>query len=132
MSKKMAGIIIAYGFVLFFLGLLTSRLFPTHGNTPFLAGAIGGGLCGICGVAAFAGWKSRALVTIFLAGIAFVFLAEAVGSWFGDYPMGFRLLIPLGLVVTVGALVYVLHGERPPGFYDTRTKAHAPAKYPSK
>ena len=125
----MAGIIIVYGFALFFLGLLTSRFFPAHGNIPFLVGAIGGGLCGICGIAAIAGMKSRAVLGVFLAAIGFVFLAETVGSWFGDYPLGFRLLMPSGLLITVGVLMYVLHGERPAGFYDvTKPGGPAPAR----
>lgn len=133
MSKKMAGIIIAYGFVMLFLGLLTSKLFPARGNIPFLVGAIGGGLCGVCGIAAIAGMKSRALLGVFLAAIGFVFLAETVGSWFGEYPMGFRLLMPLGLLITVGVLMYVLHGERPAGFYEvTKPGEPTPAKGPSR
>ena len=129
MSKKMAGIVTGYGVLLFALGYITSRLFPAQGNIPFLVGAIGGGLCGICGIAAIAGMKSRALLGVFLAAIGFVFLAETVGSWFGDYPMGFRLLMPMGLLVTVGVLMYVLHGERPAGFYDvTKPEGPAPAR----
>ena len=45
MSKKMAGVLIAYGVVLAALGLVVKNIAPGFGWVTFIAGLAGGGLC---------------------------------------------------------------------------------------
>lgn len=122
MSKKMAGVIAAYGVVLSILGFLaTSQPYPSSRLT-FITGAAGGGLCILWSVIAWAGNKDRSRIVLTLAAVAFVMLFQFVQVWFGYAEaqppgLGTRLIPTLMLVNTVGMLMYVLHGERPPDFY---------------
>lgn len=117
----MAGIVILYSVLLFLLGFLTSRVSTEFGRTPFLVSAIGSGLCLLWALAGAAGYKNRSWLTLSLAVIALALLTETVGSWFSPHPASVRGLLSLSLLVTVAALMYVLHGERTPEFYNIRT-----------
>jgi hypothetical protein len=122
MSRKMAGILITYGIGLGVLGLVVQKLAPALERVTLLAGLIGGGLCLLWGAAALAGLKGRAWATVSTIATALVLLSQAIHVWSVSAPeaggsLSVRLLVTFMLVLTVGMVMYLLHGERPAEFY---------------
>jgi peptidoglycan/LPS O-acetylase OafA/YrhL len=125
MSRKMAVSIAVYGVVLAALGVLVQQTAPAFAKTTFLAATAGGGLCVLWGIVAFAGHQRRTWVVLTMIAVAVMLLSQVVQAWLGSVetqPAGLsgRFVPPVMLVMTVGMLMYVLHGERTPEFYEPR------------
>jgi hypothetical protein len=121
MSKKMASVLIGYGFVLAGLGLVLQNIAPAFAKITFIASLAGGGLCLLWGVAALAGLKGRAWAILNAMAAGFMLLSQAVHVWMesssgGSANLAVRLLLTAMMVLTIGMLIYLLHGERPPEF----------------
>jgi len=125
MSKKMAGILIAYGAGLAGLGFVLQQTPPAFGRVTTITGFVGGGLCVVWGVAALAGLKGRAWAVLTAVCVAFVLLSQTVHVWTAPSDaignLAVRLLLTAMTLLTVGTITYLLHGERPPEFYQTGT-----------
>lgn len=120
MSKKMAGIIMAYGVVLAGLGLGIQTGAPELAKIPFLTSLIGGGLCVLWGIVALTGHKRRVWTILTLVAVALVVLSPTLRVWMDSSgTVAGRLLLTLMLALTVAMIMYVMHGERPPEFYQT-------------
>jgi hypothetical protein len=122
MSKKMAVILFTYGIGLGAMGLVVQKLAPALEQVTLYAGLIGGGLCLLWGVAALAGFKGRAWAIVSTIAAALVLLSQAIHVWSVSAPeaggsLSVRLLVTFMLVLTVGMVMFLLHGERPPEFY---------------
>lgn len=118
MSKKMAFIIIAHGLVLAGLGLGLRSVAPELAKTPLLIALGGGGLCVLWGFAALLGHQRRTGAILTLVAIALTVLSPMLRAWMdATGPVAGPLLLTLMLVLTVGMILYVMHGERPPEFY---------------
>jgi hypothetical protein len=123
MSRKMAVVIAGYGMVLAPLGVLIQQAAPAFAKVTFLTGIAGGGLCVLWGIIAFAGHRRRTWAVLTMIAVAFVLLNQVPQGWLGSaetHPASLtgRLVPTLMLVMTVGMLMYVLHGERTPEFYE--------------
>lgn len=122
----MAGLVMGYGVVLASLSLIIRSLVPGFAKIPSITGIAGGGLCVLWGILALAGHKRRAWAVLSMIAVSFVFLNQFVHAWMvsADERSGIlagRLLLTLIMLLTVGMLMYLLHGERPPEFYLTGT-----------
>lgn len=122
----MASVIAAYGIVLAALSVLVQPIAPAFAKVIFITGLAGGGLCVLWGIVAFAGHKRRAWAMLTMTAVAFVVLSQAVQAWLASADatsanLAGRLVLTLLLLMTVGMIMYVLHGERPPEFYDPRS-----------
>lgn len=121
MSKKMAGVIMAYGAVLAALGLAVGSVAPELAKITSITGIAGGGLCVLWGLVALAGHKRRAWTVLTLIAVLVVVLSQTVQAWMASTDksgsVAGALLLTLMLLLTVGMLMYVLHGEHPPEFY---------------
>jgi hypothetical protein len=123
MSKKMASILIAYGVVLAGLGFLLHQTAPAFGKVTFIAGLAGGGLCLLWGIAALAGLKGRSWAVLTAIATALVLLSQTVPAWMGSGnevagAVTVRLLVTVMMLLAIGVLMHLLHGERPPEFYE--------------
>jgi hypothetical protein len=126
MSKKMAIVIAAYGVVLAAISFFIQQAAPALANVIFITGIAGGGLCVLWGIVAIAGHKRRAWAVLTLIAVAFVVLSQVVQAWSvstdeTSTSLTDRLVLTFMLLMTVGMLMYILHGERPPEFYTTGT-----------
>lgn len=118
MSKKMAGIIMAYGVALAGLSLAIKTVAPEPAKIAFLVGLSGGGLCVLWGLAALIGHQRRVGALLTLVAVALVVLSPTLRVWMEASGTGAaRLLLTLMLALTVVMIMYVMHGERPPEFY---------------
>jgi len=121
----MAGVIMAYGVVLAALGLAVGSVAPELATITSITGIAGGGSCVLWGLVALAGHKRRVWTILTLIAVFFVVLSQTIQAWMalGDNSGTYAgpLLLTLMLLTTVGMLMYVLHGERPPEFYQTGT-----------
>jgi hypothetical protein len=118
MSKKMAGIIMAYGVALAGLSLAIKTVAPELAKISFLTGLLGGGLCVLWGLIALTGAKRRVAPLLTMAVVALVVLSPMLRAWMeASGTVGGRLLLTLMLLLTVAMIMYVMHGERPPEFY---------------
>ena len=125
----MASVLIAYGMGLVVLGLVVQQIAPGLEQITLIASLVGGGLCLLWGVAALVGLKGRAWATLSAIATAFVLLSQVIHVWSvaADHAAGslaVRLLITLMLMLTVGIVMYLLHGERPPEFYQRGVNPH--------
>ena len=125
----MAGILIAYGVVLAGLGFVLQQVAPTSSRVAFIAGVAGGGLSLLWGVAALAGLKGRVWATLSAVAVTIVLLTQTVQLWMASLSGGagsltMSLLVTIMLLLTVGMLLYLLHGERPPEFYQPGANRH--------
>jgi hypothetical protein len=128
MSKKMASLLIGYGLVLAGLSLVVQNIAPAFGRIAFFAGLAGGGFSLLWGVAALAGLRGRVWAMLTAMATAFVLLTQAVHVWMASSGEGAGsltvcLLVTSMFLLTVGMLMYLLHGERPPEFYQGRKAA---------
>lgn len=114
----MAGIIMAYGVALAGLSLAIKTVAPELAKIPFLAGLSGGGLCLLWGLAAWIGHQRRVGALLTLVAVAVVVLSPTLRVWMDSSgTVAARLLLTLMLALTVAMIMYVMHGERPPEFY---------------
>lgn len=120
----MASVLIVYGIVLASLGLVLQNVAPAAGRITFIAGLAGGALCLLWGIATMAGLKGRAWALLSAMATGFVLLSQAVQVWMesssdGSPSLAVRLLVTAMMALTIAMLIYLLHGERPPEFYQT-------------
>jgi len=120
----MASVLIAYGGGLAGLGFLLQQVAPALGKVTITTGFVGGGLCLLWGIAALAGLKGRAGAVLTTVAAALVLLSQTVLVWMpsageSSTSLTVRLLVTVMMLLTIGMLIYLLHGERPPGFYQT-------------
>jgi hypothetical protein len=134
MSKKMASIIMGYGLLLAGLGLIVRSVTPETETIASVAGLIGGGLCLLCGIVAWIGHKRRVWIGLTVIAIALLLLSQTVQAWMASTGESGTVvvawLLTFMFVMTVGMLMYVFHGERPPEFYTPRTarRDNAPSR----
>ena len=120
----MASVLIAYGGGLAGLGFLLQQVAPALGKVTFIAGFAGGGLCLLWGIAALVGLQGRTWAVLTTIAAALVFLSQTVHVWMpsageSSTSLTVRLLVTVMMLLTIGMLTYLLHGERPPEFYQT-------------
>jgi hypothetical protein len=125
MSKKMASVIGAYGVVLAALSYFIQQTAPASAQVVFITGMAGGGLCVLWGIIAFAGHQRRVWAMLTMIAVAVVMLSQVVHAWSVSTDatsmiLMWRLVLTLMFLMTVGMLMYVLHGEHPPEFYDPK------------
>lgn len=113
-----------YGLLLIVLGLVVRSVMPEKGSTGWIAGITGGGLCLLCGILAWAGHKRRVWTVLTAVAVALVLLSQTVHAWMpaADKSAAAVWLLTLMFLLTVGLLIYTLHGERPPEFYSPKPK----------
>ncbi len=126
MSKKMAGIVLAYGIVLAILSFAIQQFAPALARVIFVTGIVGGGLCVVWGIVALAGHKRRTWTVLTLIAMALILLSQVIPAWSaadGETSGSLKgaLVLTFMMLLTVAMLIYLLHGERPPGFYTTGT-----------
>lgn len=126
----MASVLIAYGVVLTGLGLILQNLAPTLVRVAFIAAVAGGGLSLVWGVAALAGFKGRTWATFSVAVAAIVLLSQTIHFWMpasedAASNLAVRALVTVMFLTTIGIVMYLLHGERPPEFYQPGKDAHS-------
>ena len=118
----MAGIIMAYGGGLAALGFAVQATAPELAKVPFLTGLAGGGVCVFWAVVAWCGYQRRGWIILTMVAIAFSGLSQTVPAWLAmatqSGNLAVALLTTLMLAGTVGMIMYVLHGERSPEFYE--------------
>ena len=83
-------------------------------------------MCVVWSLVALAGHQRRAWAIVTLIAVAIMILSQVVPAWasVGGETSGSRaaaLLLTFMLLLTVGMLMYLVHGERPPEFYTTGT-----------
>jgi len=122
MSKKMASAVIVYGVLLATFSFVIHRAAPARAGITLATGVAGGGLSVLWGLVALAGHKRRTWAVLTIVAVIFVILSQVVQAWIPATTMeslslAVRLLVTLMLLMTVGMLMYLLHGERPPEFY---------------
>lgn len=133
----MASVLIAYGGGLAGLGFVLQQVAPVFGKVSFIAGLAGGGLSLVLGIAALAGLKGRAWAVLTMIAVASVLLHQTVNVWMASAEgnsasLTVRLLVVGMLVLAIGMLMYLFHGERPPEFYQkTATRNADPFSSPN-
>jgi hypothetical protein len=121
----MASIVLAYGVALGTLSFIIQQITPPAvAQVILITGISGGGFCVLWGIVALAGHKRRAWAVITMTTVAFVMLSQVVQAWLSSTDatstsLTGRLVLTLMLLMTVGVLTYLLHGERTPEFYQT-------------
>ncbi len=126
----MASVLIAYGGLLAGLGFLLHQAAPVFARVAFIAGLAGGGLSLLWGVAALAGLKGRVWATLSAIATTVVLLTQAVSVWTtsaseGASSLTIRLVVTTMFLLTIGMLLYLFHGERPPEFFERRAHHRA-------
>lgn len=126
MSKKMGSIVVGYGILLAVLAFVLQQVSPTLAKVTFIAGLAAGGLSIIWGIVGLVGHKRRTGAMLTLIALAFVLLTQVVDAWSvssSEAPgkLAGALLLTLLMLLTVGMMMYLLHGERSPEFYQTET-----------
>jgi hypothetical protein len=119
MSKKMASILLAYGAALVVLGFLVQQNASAFAGITLIAGITGGGLSILWGIVALIGYKRRTWAILTMVPVTVVLLTQVVHAWLGgSISLTGRLLLTVMFLMTMGMLLYLLHGERPPEFYN--------------
>jgi len=122
----MASIVMAYGLLLAAIGFVIQQINPALTKVTLIAGLVGGGLSVLWGIVGLTGHKRRSWAVLTLIGIAFVLLSQVVNTWIPSPNetsggLAGSLMLTFLLLLTVGMLMYLLHGERHPEFYRTGT-----------
>jgi hypothetical protein len=121
MSKKMASILLAYGIALAALSLLIQQIAPAYAKLIGIIGIAGGGLSVLWGIVALTRHKRRAWAVLTMIPLTFLTLSQTIRGWVASISLTGQLVLTLMFVMTVGMLMYLLHGERAPEFYSTGT-----------
>lgn len=119
MSKKMALVIMSYGAAI--CGIAAAfQLNPSAERSTIYASLIAGaGALGI-GVAAWLGEQRRRWILLMSAGFCVFLLVRMVDLWVLpiEADTGSHILTSLSFLLTVGILLYSMHAERSPDFYE--------------
>jgi hypothetical protein len=126
MSKKMGSIVVGYGILLAVLAFVLQQIAPALAKVAFITGLVAGGLSVLWGIVGLAGHKRRTWAVLTLIPAAFVVLTQVVHAWSASASatpgkLAGALLLTVLMLMTVGMLMYLLHGERPPEFYKIGT-----------
>lgn len=124
----MASILMAHGIALAGLGFLTQQAAPGQAKVAWIAALAGGGLCLLWGLLGMTGRPGRGWAVLTLIGVAFALLSQVVTAWLnilndGPERLVGALLLTLMLALVLAMLLYLLHGERPPEFYQPGSTA---------
>ena len=122
MSKKMGSIVLSYGVLVAVLAFVLQQVSPNLARVTFIAGLVAGGLSMIWGIVGLAGHKRRTWAMLTLVALAFVLLTQVIDGWSAAAKettgqLAGALLLTLLMVLTVGMMMYLMHGERSPEFY---------------
>ena len=122
MSKKMGSIVLSYGVLVAVLAFVLQQVYPTLARVTFIAGLMAGGLSIIWGIVGLAGHKRRTWAMLTSVALAFVLLTQVVDAWSASASetpgqLAGALLLTLLMLLTVGMMMYLMHGERSPEFY---------------
>lgn len=120
----MGSMVVGYGVLLAALSVVLQQTAPTLAKIAFSAGLVAGGLSVLWGIAGLVGHKRRTWAMLTLMALFFVLLSQVLHGWAapaGETPGKYAgaLLLTCQLLLTVGMLTYLVHGERPPEFYQT-------------
>lgn len=120
----MASIVLGYGVVLAALVFVLRQVAPALAEVTFVAGLVAGGLSVLWGIVALAGHKRRAWAVLTDIALALVLLTQVVNAWMASASetpgkLAGALLLTVLMFITMGMLMYLLHGERSPEFYRT-------------
>ncbi|MBK9139428.1 MAG: hypothetical protein IPM17_11815 [Verrucomicrobia bacterium] len=114
MQKAHSVQLIVFGIAVPLLAYFTRHFSPGTGNTVYLVGFVGGGLCFVWGVLGLIGFRRvwPTMVTLLLT--AFGTLPSAVRLWLGDDPAAsdrrWAALLATGiLVLAVGLIAQISH-----------------------
>ncbi len=126
MSKKMGSIVVGYGLLIAVLAFTLQQVSPPLARVTFIASLVAGGLSVIWGIVGLAGNKRRTWAMLTLVALAFVLLTQMVDAWSASASetpgkLAGALLLTFLMILTVGMMMYLMHGERPPEFYKTGT-----------
>jgi len=126
MSKKMGSIVVAYGVLIAVLAFTLQQVSPSLAKVTFIAGLVAGGLSILWGIVGLAGHKRRTWVMLTLVAFSFVLLTQVIDAWSASASetpgkLAGALLLTLLMFLTVGMMMYLMHGERSPEFYKTET-----------
>lgn len=118
----MAGILIVFAGGLAGLGFVLHQITPELGRVTWFTGLAGGSLCLLWGIAAWAGLRGRTGAVLTTVATAFALLSQLVPAWMAaasenSGSLAFRVIVTAMMGLTMGMLMYLLHGERPPEFY---------------
>lgn len=118
----MGTIVVSYGVLIAALAFAIQQVSPMLAEVTFIAGLVAGGLTIIWGIVGLAGHKRRTWAMVTQIALAFVLLTQVVDAWSasaGETPgkLAGAILLTLALLLTVGMMMYLMHGERPPEFY---------------
>ena len=122
----MAGILIVFGGGLAGLGFVLHQITPELGRVTWFTGLAGGSLSFLWGIAAWAGRRGRTGAVLTAVATAFALLSQVVPAWMAapaenSGSLAFRVIVTAMMGLTMGMLMYLLHGERPPEFYQPGT-----------
>lgn len=122
----MGSIVVGYGVLLAVFAFVLQQVSPTLAKVTFIAGLVAGGMTVIWGIVGLAGHKRRTWAMLTLVALAFVLLTQMVDAWSasasetpGKLPGA--LVLTWLMILTLGMLMYLMHGERSPEFYQTGT-----------
>lgn len=122
----MGSIVVGYGILVAVLAFVLQQMAPALSKVTFNAGLLAGGLNVLWGIVGLVGHKCRTWVVLTLIPLIFVLLTQVVHAWSASASetqgkLSGALILTLLLSMTVGMLMYLLHGERPPEFYKSGT-----------
>jgi hypothetical protein len=133
MSNRMAGVVMVYGIVLALMSFALGRTEPSV-SKGFLFTMFGSGaLCVVLSIIGLAGYRRRVWIVFVLIATLVPTLGQVIQSWGTSRQASGSILEPslltFTLAITIGVLMYLIHGERPAEFYSPGTK-RAPEKDP--
>lgn len=116
----MAFVLLTYGIALAGLGVLLNQISPASAKITFIAAMAGGGLSLLWGlISVFAAGTRRTWPILTVIAVLVILLTQLVHSLFeGSANLMPLLVLAAMFVITLAVLLYLFHGERPPGFYD--------------
>jgi hypothetical protein len=122
MSKKMGSIVVGYGVLIVVLAFTLQQVSPPLAKVTFIAGLVAGGLSVLWGIVGLAGHKRRTWAMLTLVAFSFVSLTQVIDAWSASASetpgkLAGALLLTLLMFLTVGMMMYLMHGDRPPEFY---------------
>jgi hypothetical protein len=124
MSRRMSGVLVTYGILVAISGILLRKITPEIAPSVLTIGIVAGALCLVFGIRGFLGCKRRVEAIMTVTAVTFAILIQVIPSYMDALAnkspwLGAGILTALFLI-TIGMLLYLFHGERPPEFYNER------------
>ncbi len=118
----MGSIVVGYGVLIVVLSFVLQQVSPPLSKVAFVSGLIAGGLSILWGIVGLSGHKRRTWAMLTMIALSFVLLTQGIDAWSapaGETPgkLGGAILLTGMIVLTVGMMMYVMHGDRTPEFY---------------